>query len=192
MLTMESKSKNNRGYLIWSFCILRLALPFLCLTMSAQADDKLAFFESKIRPIFVEKCYDCHSVKAAEQSKLKGGLYIDVREGLLRGGDSGPAVIPGQPEKSLLMQVIRHEIIDMQMPPKKAKLSDRQIADMAQWIKDGCADPRTGELPETEEQVIDLEAARTFWSFRPLEKVSPPPVKDTAWSRQPDRPIRAA
>ena len=177
--------KNKRVHLIRSIDTLRLAIAGVCLTTSALADEKLTFFESKIRPIFVEKCYDCHSVKAAEQNKLKGGFYIDVREGLLRGGDSGPAIIPGQPEKSLLMQVIRHEIIDMQMPPKKAKLSDRQIADMAQWIKDGCADPRTGELPETEEQVIDLEAARTFWSFRPLEKVTPPPVKDTALSANP-------
>ncbi|MBT4665632.1 MAG: DUF1549 domain-containing protein, partial [Opitutae bacterium] len=151
------------------------------MAISVQADEKLNFFESRIRPVLVEKCYNCHSVKAADQGKLKGGFYIDVREGLLRGGDSGPAVIPGHPEKSLLMQVIRHEIIDMQMPPKKAKLSDQQIADMAQWIKDGCTDPRTGELPETEEQIIDLEAARTFWSFRPLKKVTPPPVKDTAW-----------
>ena len=122
--------------MIRSIDTLRLAIASACLTSSALADDKLAFFESKIRPIFVEKCYDCHSVKAADQNKLKGGFYIDVREGLLRGGDSGPAVIPGHPEKSLLMKVIRHEIIDMQMPPKKAKLSDRQIADVEQWIKD--------------------------------------------------------
>ena len=123
--------KNKTVHLIRSVDTLRLAIASVCLTTSALADEKLTFFESKIRPVFVEKCYDCHSVKAAEQSKLKGGFYIDVRKGLLRGGDSGPAVIPGQPEKSLLMQVIRHEIIDMQMPPKKAKLSDRQIADMA-------------------------------------------------------------
>ena len=172
--------KNKRAHLIRPIDTLRLAIASACLTSSALADDKLAFFESKIRPVFVEKCYDCHSVKAADQNKLKGGFYIDVREGLLRGGDSGPAVIPGHPEKSLLMQVIRHEIIDMQMPPKKAKLSDRQIADMEQWIKDGCADPRNGELPELEKEVIDLKAARTFWSFRPLEKVTPPPVKDTS------------
>ena len=156
------KSKNKRLHLLRSIDTLRLTLASVCLTTSALADDKLTFFESKIRPVLAEKCYKCHSVKAAEQNKLKGGFYIDVREGLLRGGDSGPAVIPGQPEKSLLMQVIRHEIIDMQMPPKKAKLSDQQIADMAQWIKDGCTDPRTGELPETEEQVIDLKAARTL------------------------------
>ncbi len=177
--------RNKTVHLIRTVDTFRLAIASVCLTTSALADEKLTFFESKIRPAFVEKCYDCHSVKAAEKSKLKGGFYIDVREGLLRGGDSGPAIIPGQPEKSLLMQVIRHEIIDMQMPPKKAKLSDQQIADMAQWIKDGCTDPRTGELPETEEQLIDLEAARTFWSFRPLEKVSPPPVKDTSLSANP-------
>ena len=178
---MKSKAKTNRWHLMRSIDTLKLAIPCVFMAISVQADEKLNFFESRIRPVLVEKCYNCHSVKAADQGKLKGGFYIDVREGLLRGGDSGPAVIPGHPEKSLLMQVIRHEIIDMQMPPKKAKLSDQQIADMAQWIKDGCTDPRTGELPETEEQIIDLEAARTFWSFRPLKKVTPPPVKDTAW-----------
>ncbi|MEM7396202.1 MAG: c-type cytochrome domain-containing protein, partial [Verrucomicrobiota bacterium] len=125
--------------------ILRGALICMGLTLSAEADEKLNFFESKIRPVFAEKCYGCHSLKAAEQGQLKGDFYIDMREGLLRGGESGPAVIPGQPEKSLLMKVIRHEIVDMQMPPKKAKLSDRQIADMETWIKDGCTDPRTGQ-----------------------------------------------
>ena len=130
---------------------LKLPLIFVCLAVVGRADDKLNFFESKIRPVLAEKCYSCHSKKAAEAGKLKGDFYIDMREGLLRGGESGPAVIPGQPEKSLLMQVIRHEIIDMQMPPKKAKLTDQQIANFETWIKDGLTDPRTGKPPKAHE-----------------------------------------
>ena len=165
--------------------LLKLSFFFLCLAVVGRADEKLNFFESKIRPVLADKCYSCHSVQAAEGGKLKGGFYIDMREGLLRGGESGPAVIPGQPEKSLLMQVIRHEIIDMQMPPKKAKLSDQQIADFETWIKDGLTDPRDGKLPKAHEEVIDIAAGKSFWSFKPLGEVTPPAVQDKAWSANP-------
>ena len=164
---------------------LKLSLIFLCLAVAGQADEKLNFFENKIRPVLAEKCYSCHSKKAAEAGKLKGDFYIDMREGLLRGGESGPAVIPGQPEKSLLMQVIRHEIIDMQMPPKKAKLTDQQIANFETWIKDGLTDPRTGEPPKSHDETIDIAAGRTFWSFKPLQEVAPPKVQDKSWSANP-------
>jgi len=164
---------------------LKLPLIFLCLAVVGRADDKLNFFESKIRPVLAEKCYSCHSKKAAEAGKLKGDFYIDMREGLLRGGESGPAVIPGQPEKSLLMQVIRHEIIDMQMPPKKAKLTDQQIANFETWIKDGLTDPRTGKPPKAHEETIDIAAGRTFWSFKPLEEVAPPKVQGKSWGANP-------
>jgi hypothetical protein len=165
--------------------ILKHSVVFLCLAGVVQADEKLNFFESKIRPVLADKCYSCHSVKAAEEGKLKGGFYIDMREGLLRGGESGPAVIPGQPDKSLLMKVIRHEIIDMQMPPKKAKLTDEQIANFETWIKDGCTDPRTGEVPKAHDESIDVAAGRNFWSFKPLGEVAPPQVKDKSWSANP-------
>jgi hypothetical protein len=164
---------------------LKFSVFFLCLVVLGRADEKLDFFESKIRPVLAEKCYGCHSVKAAAEGKLKGGFYIDLREGLLRGGESGPAVVPGQPGKSLLMQVIRHEIIDMQMPPKKAKLTDQQIADFETWIKDGCTDPRTGTAPKAHEEAIDVAAARSFWSLKPLGKVSPPDVQDKSWVANP-------
>ena len=165
--------------------ILKHSVVFLCLAGVVQADKKLNFFESKIRPVLAEKCYSCHSVKAAEQGKLKGNFYIDMREGLLRGGESGPAVIPGQPDKSLLMKVIRHEIIDMQMPPKKAKLTDEQIANFETWIKDGCTDPRTGEVPKAHEESIDVAAGRKFWSLKPLGEVTVPEVEDQSWSDNP-------
>src|SRR5438045_2043231 len=90
---------------------------------------QLDFFEKKIRPVLVENCYECHS---ATSKKAKGGLLLDTSEGLLQGGDSGPAIVPGNPAKSLLIIGIRHEDKDpeMAMPQKKDKLSDEVIADL--------------------------------------------------------------
>ena len=93
--------------------------------------DLTQFFELKIRPLFVEKCYSCHSAQA---KKLKGGLFVDSRDGLLKGGDSGPAIVPGQPDQSRLIDAVRYGNPDVQMPPK-AKLIDGQIADLTEWVK---------------------------------------------------------
>src|SRR3954465_15612221 len=102
--------------------------------------EKVAFFESRIRPVMVEKCYGCHSVEAKAKGKLKGGLYMDSRAGLLAGGESGPAIIAGKPAESLVIQAIRHASDDLAMPPKGEKLSEAVIADFARWIADGAAD----------------------------------------------------
>ena len=108
----------------------------------AASPEELAFFESKIRPVLVEKCYSCHST--AEGNKVKGGLVLDSREGTRRGGDSGPAVVPGDVKKSLLLEAIRYANKDLQMPPEKegGKLSDAVIRDFERWIQNGAADPR--------------------------------------------------
>ena len=162
-----------------------LFVIFLILGISRlrASDEKLKFFEEKIRPLFVEKCYKCHSKEAAKNNKLKGGFYIDFREGLMRGGEGGPAVIPGQPDKSMLMKTIRHEIPEMQMPPKKAKLTEAQIADVEKWIKDGCVDPRNGTLPKAHDNLIDYEKARQFWSFAPFRKFEVPKIENSSWGR---------
>src|SRR5204863_9118444 len=99
--------------------------------------DQVEFFEKKIRPIFVERCYKCHSVQA---EKVKGGLLLDSREGLLKGGDSGPAIVPGEPEKSILIKALR-QTDELRMPMKE-KLPDDQIADFVAWVKMGAPDPR--------------------------------------------------
>ena len=83
-------------------------------------------FEKHIRPIFIENCYKCHS---AEAEKVKGGLLLDTREGILKGGETGPALVPGNPEKSLLIKAVRYTDENLQMPPKNKKLSPEQIAD---------------------------------------------------------------
>src|SRR5947208_3135635 len=105
----------------------------------AAAED-FDFFEKKIRPVLVERCYKCHSVQSA---KLKGGLLLDSREGVLKGGENGPVLVPGDPDKSRLIEAERYKTYDLQMPPKE-KLSDEQIADLVAWVKMGAPDPRAG------------------------------------------------
>src|SRR5205807_1247648 len=96
-------------------------------TPSAQ---DLHFFESKVRPLLVNRCHECHSSKA---KKVKGKLLLDNRESILKGGESGPAVVPSQPDKSLLIQAVRYAKDDVQMPPK-GKLSAAEVAVLEEWI----------------------------------------------------------
>src|SRR5262245_30301295 len=121
----------------------------------------LEFFEKKIRPVLVEKCYSCHSATA---EKLKGNLYLDTREGTLKGGDLGPAVVPGDPDRSLLLKAIRFKDEDLQMPPKKRLPAD-QVADFEAWIKRGAPDPR-GAGAKTR---VDPEKVKAHWAFQPLK-----------------------
>jgi mono/diheme cytochrome c family protein len=145
---------------------------------ASEPVDAHAFFERKVRPLFVQHCYECHSL---EKKKTKGGLSLDTREGLLKGGDSGPAVVPGDAGKSLLVRAVRHSDENLKMPPKQ-KLSDAQIDDLVAWVKMGAPDPRTdaATLPK---YGMTLEEGRKFWSLRPLAKSLPPSVKDTSWVR---------
>jgi hypothetical protein len=134
------------------------------------------FFEQKIRPVLVEHCYSCHSASA---KKPRGQLLLDTRAGLLKGGASGPAIVPGKPKDSLLIQALRHE--DLAMPPK-GKLPPAVIADFERWVALGAPDPRDGSSTWTTKG-IDLEAGRKFWAFQ-LPKHSPAPkVKDVNWCR---------
>ena len=96
-----------------------------------SADDGIDFFEQKIRPVLVERCYACHSTEAANKQNLKGALFLDSREALRKGGYSGPAIVPGKPNESLLIAAIRHDTIEM---PPKEKLPTNVIADFERWI----------------------------------------------------------
>jgi len=137
--------------------------------------DGLKHFEAKIRPVLVEKCYSCHS---AEAKALRGGLLLDTRQGLLTGGDSGPAIVVGKPEESSLIQALKFESFEM---PPSGKLPDAVIADFELWIKNGAPDPRVGPIATAAKKGIDLDAGRKFWSFRPVERKAPPTVKSAAW-----------
>ncbi|MBX7208345.1 MAG: PSD1 and planctomycete cytochrome C domain-containing protein [Verrucomicrobiaceae bacterium] len=141
---------------------------------------QLDFFESKIRPVLADKCYACHSSKA---EKLKGNLLLDTREGTRRGGDNGPAVVPGDLEKSLLIQAIRYHDPDTAMPPKNkgGKLPDSVIADFEQWVRDGAPDPREGEAKVA--KLYDTEVAKNWWAYQPITKPSVPQPKDQSWAQ---------
>jgi cephalosporin-C deacetylase-like acetyl esterase/cytochrome c553 len=148
---------------------------------------RLAHFEKKIRPILVAQCYSCHSAEAEE---IKGGLALDTREGIRKGGDSGPAVVPGDVQASLLIAAIRHEN-GLEMPPR-SKLTDEQIADFVHWIETGAVDPRDGAAAKST-SAIDLEQGRKFWAFQRPVKAAPPRVAQESWPRTDiDHFIRAA
>ena len=136
----------------------------------------LQFFEQKIRPVLLKECYSCHS---EESKKSKGGLLVDTRDGLLKGGDSGPALVPGKAVDSLLMKALRHDEIEM---PPKGKLSDEVIGDFERWISIGAPDPRTGKAATTQ-TTIDLEAGKKFWAFQAPKPTTPPTVKNAGWAR---------
>ena len=168
---------------------LLAAIPAVCaLTMAVAHAGDAAFFEAKIRPVLVERCYACHSATAG---KTKGGLAVDTRDGLRKGGGSGPALVPGHPDESLILDAIRHEDHDLKMPPKAAdKLSPAQVADFERWIKDGADDPRIGT---TTAATDPAHASKSYWAFRPVADPSPPPVQNTGWPRnEVDRFVLAA
>ena len=119
--------------------------------------EQLAFFENKIRPVLVAKCYSCHSANALAQKKLKGGLQVDTRAGLLKGGESGPAVVPGKVDESLLISALTHD--SFKMPPS-GKLADSVIIDFKKWVEMGAPDPRDGNVVAT--STIDIEKGKEF------------------------------
>lgn len=159
--------------------------------LTAFASDDTEFFESRIRPVLAEHCYECHS-SASEEAK--GDLLLDFRDGLRKGGESGPAILPGKPNESLLLEALRHE--SFEMPPKK-KLPKAVIADFERWIREGAVDPRV-KAPSPAEAAsatwkAQLAERSRWWSLQPLREVSPPEIQDGAWSTEPvDRFIRSA
>ncbi len=145
-----------------------------------QAEDGTAFFENKVRPILASRCYDCHSEKAGKQ---KGGLWLDRREGWQTGGDNGPAIVPGQLDKSLMLHAVRYLDEDLQMPPK-SRLTAEEINILKQWVKMGAPDPRDAKMVSVvRKKEIDYKAARQSWAFRSHLNVQPPAVKNANWTR---------
>ena len=141
--------------------------------------EQLAFFEKSIRPVLVKECYSCHSTNA---EKVRGGLKLDTRDGVRKGGDHGPAVVPGDPDKSFLLKAIKHDEDMKPMPPKKDQLPDEVIADFRKWIALGAPDPRDAPVAVAKWE-IDVEKGRQFWAFQPPKKTAPPEVKDAGWPR---------
>src|SRR4051812_1382917 len=151
---------------------------------AAPTPEQVEFFESRIRPILAQDCYECHSTAG----KQKAGLVLDSRAGWQKGGDSGDAIVPGKPAESLLMRTIRHLEPDMKMPKRGAKLEERVVQDFEKWIAMGAPDPR--DAPPSPEQVAQdrdwkavLERRKGWWSFQPVQHPAPPAA--TSWSAQP-------
>src|SRR5262245_29853684 len=143
---------------------------------AAEPDPKgVEFFENKIRPVLVNNCYECHSAKAA---KVRASLLLDTRDGVLKGGESGPAIVPGKPAESLLLKSLRRDG-DLKMPPKNP-LPAGAIADIEKWIAMGAPDPRTGG---TAYKRLSLEEAKSFWSLVPVRKPAAPKAARNAWPR---------
>ena len=165
-------------------CVVGLGISLYGIAAAAEKQaipsrERLEFFEKKIRPVLAEHCYKCHSAGA---EKVGGGLLLDTRPGIRQGGESGPAVVPGDLDDSLLLEAIRHD--GLEMPPDR-KLPAEVIADFERWIRAGATDPRDGSVSSPAKSTIDLEAGRQFWSFRPPQPHKPPAVHQAAWPHQP-------
>jgi len=138
------------------------------------AEPNYEFFERRIRPVLVQHCGECHS---AQSKIVRGGLRVDSREALRRGGDSGPALVAGKPDESPLIAALRYDGVEM---PPTGKLPAEVIADFVKWIESGAPDPREGDAPSAA-RVIDLEAGRRFWSFQPPARRPVPEPKNVEW-----------
>ena len=134
--------------------------------------EQIEFFEKRVRPVLVEHCYSCHGEK-----KDKGALRLDTRDAILKGGDSGPALVPGKPEASLLVKAVTYTNPNIQMPPK-GKLPAEHIAALTEWVKMGAPDPRTGKTTADNPYDIakHLAAAKDHWSLQPVKLPAVPKV----------------
>ena len=169
---------------------IAVASIFLACTL-ARADD---FFTQKVEPLLKQRCFECHS----HENKIKGELALDSRSGWEKGGESGPAVVPGKPEASLLIKAVSHVEKDLKMPPKKM-LPQAEIALLTEWVRRGAPDPRTSaanpaaELAVGDSWAVEFQKRLDWWSLKPMRRGEPPAVQDAVWSREPvDRFIKAA
>ncbi|MCH2400413.1 MAG: DUF1549 domain-containing protein, partial [Pirellulales bacterium] len=155
---------------------------------------QLEFFEARIRPVLVEQCYRCHN----SSGRAEGGLAVDRRGALLQGGDGGVIVIPGQPDASRLLAILRHEIDGLKMPLEAGKLDRKVVADFEQWIAMGAPDPRdhapsASELAAATAWDTIFQKRKQWWSFQPVVKSAIPEVQNQTWSPHPvDRFLLAA
>ncbi len=153
--------------------LLICSCVLLTFTGSSTAHDDEAgdFFESRIRPLLAANCYDCHAGAA------KGGLRVDSREALIKGGKRGPAIVPGKPEESLLIAAVNHAQADLRMPKGASKLRDQEIADLIRWVKEGAVWPASSIAKSNGDYLIKPEH-KNFWSFQPVKKPIIPTVKN--------------
>ena len=156
--------------------LIAIAAIFACLhgpiCAAEDAAAATAFFDKEIGPLLERRCFKCHS---HESGKAKGGLVLDSRTGWEKGGESGPAIVPGKPEESLLVQAVRYHDEDLQMPPKKKRLPDREIALLEKWVAIGAPDPRKTKPP--------IYDPAKLWALQPIRRHATPVPADQSWAR---------
>jgi hypothetical protein len=172
----------------WCWAALSLCVPARAASTANDhkqpSKQELDFFEKKIRPVLVRNCYECHS---GDVKKAKGGFVLDTKMGLRKGGASGPAIVPGHPDDSLMIEAVRYDGLEM---PPSGKLSDDVIDDLAKWVEMGAPDPR---VPRPKSKGLNLAEARKWWSFQKPKASRPPSVSNTSWPRSDvDRFVLAA
>jgi hypothetical protein len=156
---------------------------FLAVRAADPTPEQIEHFEKKVRPVLAQYCYKCHSAQAR---RPKGGLRLDSRAGLLKGGDNGPAILPGHPDRSRLLTALRYTDPELQMPPK-GKLPDSVLADLTAWVQMGAPWPNEAG-PQTAAGTYAFDLAkrkREHWCWQPLHPTPPPPVRDGAWPLDP-------
>ena len=170
-------------------CFAALVLVIPCAT-AAEPAGSAEFFEKKVRPILVEHCFKCHGDTKGKAPK--GGLRLDSRTGMLKGGDNGSVLLPGSPNKSKLIEAIRFQNSELKMPPS-GKLTAQHLADLEAWVKDGAIWPNDTAVAVPNTSTFDLaKRKREHWAWQPVRPTMPPDVKNAAWPTDPvDRFILA-
>ena len=173
MLPRMATNKRRRSWLTaFALYLMQSLSPW---TASGQAElEGVAFFEQHIRPLFIESCHDCHSAKAG---KRRGGLALDTAGGLMMGGSSGPAIVPGEPSQSRLWLVVSHQDSELKMPRDQAQLPQAQQDRLAEWIRMGAPMPAD---PASEDPPTDTHM-EAHWAFQPITPPPSPQIKDNAW-----------
>src|SRR5688572_16362900 len=157
-----------------------IALSFSAGSPVEAQDEATQFFEMRVRPVLAKNCFSCHT------SSQLGDLRLDSRESMLQGGKSGPAIVPGEPDKSLLIQTVSHTHERLKMPMQGNKLKESEIADLKAWVLAGAIWPKTvasaGPVASGTSYVITPEQ-RAFWSFQPVRQPPQPTVKNKSWPK---------
>src|SRR5580658_262482 len=160
---------------------VKLAFVACCAALplaAAEAENPGEFFELRVRPVLAKNCYTCHT-----ESQM-GGLRLDSRERVVKGGNSGPAILPGDAEHSLLIQAVSQTHPKLKMPPG-GKLKDDEIASLKTWVNAGAVWPDTGPVIAEKSEYKITPEQRAFWSFQPVRDVPPPAVRNAAWAKEP-------
>ena len=166
----------------------RLAILCLLLVLAtgvgaAEPAESPDYFEKKIRPLLTEHCFKCHGDLKGKEPK--GGLRLDSRAAMLKGGDNGTALVPGNPDKSKIIEAVRYSNADMQMPPK-GKLADTQIAELVAWVKAGAVWPSEAGTAIANASSFDLaKRKQEHWAWQPVKPTAPPTVRDARWPTDP-------